>query len=337
MELQDMFYLLSEQANLDGQNPRVLVNGVDNDIKLKEICKRLEFETGKFRAHSILQYYTVQDGFLVDKEGNQISLTCDRYPEIKFVKIKEPGLMLSDKEVTRNYVRDIGKLLNLEKTEETITGLSKEDKKALRDERDVVYAEIETKKKEEEARIAEEEAKQAEIAAEEARKLAEEEETKKAEAAAKKAEEDAKKAEEESREAEIAAEKARKEQEEAEAQAKESARLAEEARLEAEKIKNSETLLSQRDYDKSVGRTAKRGMKVYEKGEYHFFYGTDLERRDPPFILAKRGKGKYEDLPCAIVDEDFEKGIVEFEFNDGDEEMYLKLNINKEELIVEPY
>ena len=333
MELHDMFYLISEQANLDGQDVKVRVNGEDNDIRLKSICKRLEFETGKIRATSILEYYTVVDGFLTDKEGNQISLSCERYPEIKFVKIKEPGLQMNDKEVSRNYVRDAGKLLNLEKTEETITGLSKEDKKALRDERELTYAEIETKKKEEEAveaqKLAEEEAKAAEVA----QKLAEEEETKKSEAAAKKAQEDAEKAEQEAKEAEIAAKQARQDEEEAKRKAEESAKKAQEA----EEIKKSSHLLSQRDFDKSMKHAEKVGMKEYTKDGYHFFYGTDLPEGDHPFILVERGKGKYEDLPCAIVDEDEEKGTVEAEFDDGQEEMYLKLNVNKEVMSIEPY
>lgn len=333
MELHDMFYLISEQANLDGQDVKVLVNGQDNDIRLKSICKRVEFETGKIRATSILEYYTVVDGFLTDKEGNQISLSCERYPEIKFVKIKEPGLQMNDKEVSHTTVRDMGRLLNLQITEETITGLSKEEKKALRDERELIYAEIETKKKEEEAveaqKLAEEEAK----AAEEAQKLAEDEETKKTEAAAKKAREDAEKAQEEAKQAEVAAEKARQDEEEAKWKAEESAKKAEEA----EEIKKSAHLLSQRDFDKSLKHATKVGMKEYVKDGYHFFYGTDLPEEDHPFILVERGKGKYEDLPCALVDVDQEKGTVDAEFDDGQEEMYLKLNVNKETMSIEPY
>lgn len=337
MELHDTFFLLSVQANLDGQDPKVIVNKIDNGIKLKEICKRLEFETGKIRAHSILEYYTVEDGFLVDKEGNQISLSCDRYSEIKFVKIKEPAIQLGDREVGLQYVKDVTTLLNMENPAQSISGLSKEEKKALNDERELLLAEAETKRKEQEAleaqKLAEEEAK----AAEEARKIAEEEETKKTEAEAKKAEAEAKQAEEDAKKAEAEAQKAREEEEEAKRQAEESARKAELAQKEALEIKQSESLLSQRDYDKSVTKTGKLGMKVYVKDKYHFFYGTDVEKRDPPFILVKRGAGKYEDLPCAPVDEDFDKGIVEFEFDDNEDEMFLKFNIKKEELIIEPY
>lgn len=335
MELKDITLELSVQANLDGQDVKVMVNGEDTGVKAKHIFKKIWFETGKIIGYSILQFYGIKDGFLVDKEGNQIHFSTERFPDIKVNRIKIP-VFFAGLDVTKEWIRDTGTLMNLEKIEETVKDLSSEDKKALKDAREVLYAELETKKKEEEAaeaqRIAEEEAK----AAEEAQKLAEEEETKKNIAAAKKAEEDAKKAEEEAKEAEIAAEKARQEEEEAKEQAKKSEAIAkqkaeEEAARKAEEEK--QYVVSEKDYERFKKRSKNFGMEVYSKGEYHFFYGKNLPKSEVPFILKKRPKD-YLTLEGGIADEN--EDVVEFEFTEEDgKEKILTLDLETSDVTIE--
>lgn len=341
MELNHRIYELSVQSNLDGQEKaiRVIVNGADTGVRLNHIFKKVWFETGRIVGYSILEFYSVKDGFLVDKEGNQIHFANDRHPEIKINRIKKPLIVLGEQEVNRNWVRDTGKLLNLEKTEETVKDLSAVDKKALQDERDVIYAEQETKRKEQEEEEAKIKAAEDERLAEEARKAEEEAvtaaEIKKAEQATKDAEEAAKKSEEERIKAEKEAEEAKAAEEEAKAEAEKSAAAAkkaqdkadEEARkkAEAEEKKAAEEaakkaeeekqfIVSQREYDRiSKNSKNKIGMEEYIKGEYHFFYSKNLKKGDVPFILLKR-KNDYLVLAGGIACESDDE--VEFEFTD---------------------
>lgn len=358
MELNHRIYELSVQSNLDGQEKaiKVIVNGEDTGVKLNHIFKKVWFETGRIVGYSILEFYSVKDGFLVDKEGNQIHFANDRHAEIKINRIKKPLIILGEQEVTRNWVRDTGKLLNLEKTEETVKDLSVEDKKALQDERDVVYAELETKRKEQEEIEAKLKAEEDEKLAEEARKAEEEAvtaaEIKKAEQATKDAEEAAKKSEEDRIKAEKEAEEAKIAEEEAKAQAEKSAAAAkkaqekadEEARkkAEAEEKKSMEEaakkaeeekqyILSEKEYDRFSKRCKKFGMEEYIKGEYHFFYGKNLPKGEFPLILKKR-TDDYMELEGGIVDENDED--VEFEFTDGKDKT-LVLDIDTADVTIE--
>lgn len=338
MQLKDITLELSVQANLDGQDIKVITNGEDSGVKAKHIFKKLWFETGKITGYSILEFYSVKDGFLVDKEGNQTHFSTERFPEIKINRIKIP-FFFTDIDVSKEWVRDTGKLMNLEKTEETVKLLSPEDKKALQDEREVIYAEIETKKKEQEEAEAKAKAEEDERLAEEARKAEEEAKTaaekKAAEEATRKAEEEAEKSEKERIKAEKEAEEAKAAEEDARIQAEKSAAEAkkaeEEERLRKEKEAEQYTL-SERQYSDIVKKYNKLGVKQYVKGKYRFFYHENIAREDQPFVLAKRGD-KYEELEGGIVDENEEE--VEFEFTEEDKDKRLTLIIGTEDIIIE--
>lgn len=340
MELNDRIFELSVQGNLHGQLIKVIRNGEeilagDTCVQAKHIIKNLEFETGKMRGCSILEHYSVKDGFLEDKEGNQIHFSSDRFPEIKINRIKTPFLLNNEVVVDLAYVKDVSTLLNMQTPEDTIKGLSDEEIKALQDEREKAKTELEA----ENARI---KAEEDEKAAEEAR-VAEEEAKTKAEQEA--AAEVTRIAEEEARKSEEARIQAEKDAEEARVQAEKSAEeariAAEEARIAAEeerkRIEEEEKsyVLSTKEFEKLARRNKKAGMTEYTSKEgYHFFYGPDLPKGEEPCILKKRSNGTYEELKGGIVDENAEEVEFEFELIDGTEFTVI-LNLGTEDMTIE--
>lgn len=336
MELNDRVYELSVQGNLHGQPVKVMLNGKEipageTCVQAKHIIKNLEFETGKIRGCSILEHYSVKEGFLVDKEGNQIHFSSERFPEIKINRIKTPFLLNDEVEVDLAYIKDVTALLNMQNPEDTIKTLSVEEVKALQDEREKETAERDA----ENARIkAEEDEKAAEAA-----RLAEEEAKTKAEQDA--AAEVTRLAEEEARKSEEARIQTEKEAEEARIQAEKSA---EEARIAAEeerkRIAEEEKafVLSPKLFEKFIKRSKNGGrpggMKQYVKGDYHFFYGPNLVKPHEPAIFRKRSNGDYEELEGGIADENEEEVEFEFELIDGTL-FTLVLNLDHEEITIE--
>lgn len=333
LELNQKVFELTSSVDLTGEKEiRVIVNDEDRGIKLQEIFRKIEFEEGKITGHSILEFYNVKDGMLTDKEGNSIYLATDKYPQILFKKIRDPWGFIAD-EITVNapYVRDIGLLLKLVKTEETITGLSAADKKMLIEEREMTEAEA--------AKQSEAEKAAAEAAEVERIKLEEEErkaveEAKAIEEAAQKAEEDAK-----------AAEAAKLEEESARIKAEEDAieasKKAEADKIQAEKdaitnkkkeMEESEFFLNAQQYKSAQVKYARLGFIEYPKDGYHFFYGESDDEDNYPFILAEREYGFYEQLPGGIVDEN--EKTAEYEFTEGEQDKLLILNIAKGTFII---
>lgn len=353
MELNHRVYELSVQANLEGQTVKVKLNGKeieagDKFVQAKHIFKKHYFETGKIVGWGILENYSVKDGFLVDKEGNQINFSSERFPDIKINKIRIPMVVFSEVEVDRQYVCDVASILNVEKPEELVKGLASEDKKAIRDEREARIAEAERKAAEEAEAQAKLKAEADERLAEEARKAEEEAKTaaeiKAAEEATRLAEEEAKKSEEERIKKEKEAEEARQAEEEAKAKAEETARLAEEAEKkrqeeEAARIAEEEKayVITEKQYQTAKRRSEKSlGMKEYEKGAYRFFYApqSKLPKNEKSFIVKKRPDGKYEELAGGLVLENEEEVEFEFEEIDGTEKTLI-LDLNNEEMTID--
>lgn len=346
MELNDRVYELSVQGNLHGQPVYVVLNGNkipagDTFVQAKHIIKSLEFETGKIRGCSILEHYSVKDGFLTDKEGNQIHFSSERFPEIKINRIKTPFLLNDEVEVDLAYIKDVTSLLNMQNPEDTIKGFSDEEIKALQDEKERALAEVEAKRLEQEAEDARIKAEEDEKAAEAARVAEEEAKTKAEQEAAAEAtriaEEEAKKSEEARIQAEKEAEDAKKAEEEAKIQAEKSAKEAEEA-AEAERARIAEEekayVLSPKLFDKLARRCKNARMKEYTKDGYHFFYGPNPIAPMEPCILKKRNNGDYEELKGGIIDQSEEEVEFEFEHVDGTQFTAI-LNLESEDMNIE--
>lgn len=332
MELNHKIYEISPAVDLTGEKDiRVVVNDEDRGIQLSEVFKKIkEFDDGEISGYSILEYYKIQDGMLVDKDGNKIYLSTPTHPKILFKNIDDPTFISGEIEVSRNYVRDAGLLMNLINTEETITGLSKEDKQALKDERDLVAAEEDRKIKEAEEEASKKKAEEDEIAAAEARRIADEDaDNKKKEAEALALEEEARKSAEEAKQKEEAAEQARKEEEESKRKAEEAIEAEKEAA--AKKIRDmeeSEFFLNTKEYKAAQKKYARLGYIEHVKDGYHFFYGeSDEEAENYPFVLAQRQDGFFEQLPGGIVDEN--EKTAEYEFTEDGNDKTLILNIGK--------
>lgn len=140
MELNHKIYEIYAEGNksVEIKNPKevqILRNGEANGATLHDVFRKIDdLDTNKIYGWSILQFYKAENGFLLDNEGNKISL-LDGDTQIFFRRVKDPLIILNEKDVNLDYVRDVSALLGLNTIEETITALEDNDKQILIEER----------------------------------------------------------------------------------------------------------------------------------------------------------------------------------------------------------
>ena len=128
----------AENKPVEINNPKetqILINGEPNGAMLHDVFKKIDdLGTNKIYGWSILEYYKAEEGFLIDNDGNKIHL-MEGETEIFFKRVKNPLIILNEKEVNLDYIRDVSTLLGLSTIEETIIGLDNDDKTLLVEER----------------------------------------------------------------------------------------------------------------------------------------------------------------------------------------------------------
>jgi hypothetical protein len=336
MELNHKVYEIygAENTPVEIQNPKevqVLINGKPNGTMLSDIFKKIDdLEVNKIYGWSLLEYYRAEEGFLVDNNGNKINL-LEGETQIFFKRHKDPIIILNEKEVSLDYVRDVSALLGLETIEETITGLADDDKQVIIEERIAInekrQKQIKKEKEEADARetkkLEEERIRLEQEKKEEEERLAKLDEERIANEAASAAEAEAAAAEEE---------KAKAEAEKAEAE-----KAAEKAKIEEEEKKKEEE--KKPEYDARQFRSLKKAYEENEvsvmataDGKYTFFYAEQMPEDEEPFVVVKRENG-YDDIEGEIT-ETTEK-YIEFEFKDGGEELVVVLNRQNNSIKVE--
>jgi len=140
LELNHKIYEIygEENKSVEISNPKetqILINGEPNGAMLHDVFKKIDdLETNRIFGWSILEFYKVEEGCLCDDKGNKITL-LEGDTQIFFKRVKNPLIILNEKDVSLEYVRDVSSLLGLAIIEETITGLSDEDKQILIEER----------------------------------------------------------------------------------------------------------------------------------------------------------------------------------------------------------
>lgn len=354
MELNHKRYNIYGEGNKSVRinNPKetqILINDEPNGATLHDVCKGIEdLGTNKIYAWSILEYYTPQDGYLVDNEGNRISL-LEGETKIFFKGIEDPVMIENEKEVTLEHVRLVSALIGLGTIEETIIGLSNEDKQLLVEERmdanekrqkqiqkEKADADAREKQKLEEERIqlekeqAEEQERLDQLERErieEEKKKEEEEERLRIEAEEQKKIDDEKKQielEEKKKRKQLEDEQKEKEEEEkrqkAELKKKEKEEEEERERIEAE-IKRkkkeraeNENVYSPKDFKEVRETYVKNGFLEYLTSDekYSFFFNEEVEGNEPPFVVLKTSED-YEELVGGKLTVNNEK-IAEYEF-----------------------
>lgn len=354
MELNHKLYRIygEDKKSVEIKNPKetfVQRNGESNGATLHDVCKKIDdLETNKIFAWSILEFYKVEDGFLVDNEGNQISL-LEGETKIFFKEVEDPLIILNEKEVTLDYVRDVSALLGLNTIEETIIGLSNEDKQILVEERMTAnekrQKEIQREKSEADARekqrleterlqLEKEQAEEQERLdqlererIEEEKKKEEEEERLRIESEEQKKIENEKKQlelEEKKRKKQLEDEEKEREEEEkrqkAEVKKKQKEEDDEKERVESEiKRKKKERAENENVYSptdfKEVRKTyVKNGFVEYLTSDekYSFFFNEEVEGNEPPFVVLKTQED-YEELIGGKLTVNNDK-IAEYEF-----------------------
>ena len=302
------------------------INGKQNGATLNDVCREIEeLGEGEIYAWSVLENYKVEDGYLVDSEGNQISFVQGD-EEVFFSKITKAFIPEWAKEVNLEYIKMMGTLLGMNAIEETITGLSNEDKQILVEERMTAnekrQREIQKEKADADAREKQQlEAERKRLEKEQAEEqerldiLQKEEEVKQ-----KEEEEKAKQEAEEKKK--IAAEKKRQQEEEEEIektekqkQAIEAQKIADEAKRKKERAEN-ENVYSPEQYSDLRDRYLEMGFTDYVTSDekYIFFYGeaSQIEEGEKPFIIVKTSDD-YEELEGGKMTVDNEK-IADYKF-----------------------
>ena len=339
----------------NAKDVQLLKNDEPNGATLHDVFKKFDdFETNKIFGWSILEYYKIEGGYLVDNNGNRISFIQGE-EKIFFKKVKNPIFIFDEKEVSLDYIKDVSSLLGLTTIEETIIGLSNDDKQLLIEERMVAN----------EKRQKEIEAEQEEANKQEMKKL--EEENKRIEQEQKEEQERLDKLEQErilsEKEAEekrieeerIAEEKRLEKEKEVEEKRIEEERIAEEKRLEKEKEAEEKRIKEEKQQIEAEEKKRKekeantippvefRKLKVHysnlgfstyttEDGKYILFYGEEVPEDEEPFLF-KKTKGGYEEIEGTLSGDADDK--IEFDFKDDDEDKIIILDKGKKSVSVE--
>ena len=317
----------------NAKDVQLLKNDEPNGATLHDVFKKFDdFETNKIFGWSILEYYKIEGGYLVDNNGNRISFIQGE-EKIFFKKVKNPIFIFDEKEVSLDYIKDVSSLLGLTTIEETIIGLSNDDKQLLIEERMVAN----------EKRQKEIEAEQEEANKQEMKKL--EEENKRIEQEQKEEQERLDKLEQERILSEKEAEEKRIEEE----------RIAEEKRLEKEKEAEEKRIKEEKQQIEAEEKKRKekeantippvefRKLKVHysnlgfstyttEDGKYILFYGEEVPEDEEPFLF-KKTKGGYEEIEGTLSGDADDK--IEFDFKDDDEDKIIILDKGKKSVSVE--
>ena len=327
------------------RNPKetlIMRNGESNGATLDDLFKEIDdLETNKIFGWSIFEYYKVEDGFLVDNEGNQICL-LEGETKIFFKGIENPIMIEEEKEVSLDYIRNMCAFVSLNTIEETITGLSNEDKQILVEERmtanekrqrqiqkekadadarekqrlEAERLQLEKEQSEEQERldqleierIAEEKKQQEEeeilrIENEEKKRIADEEKKKK-----KQLEDEEKERDEEDKRQKAELKKKEKEEQE------EQERIEAEIKRKKKERAEDKNVYSPKDFKEVRTTYVKNGFIEYltDDEKYSFFFNEDVSEDEPPFVVLKT-KEDYEELEGGKLTVNNEK-IAEYEF-----------------------
>ena len=341
MELNHKKYPIYTEGNkpakiVNAKEVQVLINDQPNGATLHDIFRSIEeFGTGKIYGWSVLQFYKPENGYLVDNEGNKISLLQGE-EKIYFKPIEDPLIIEWEKEVTLDYIRDVSTLLGLNNIEETITGISNEDKQVLVEERMAAneLRQREIQKEKEEATAREKQQLEAERKrlekeqAEEEERLAilkkEEEEKALIEAEEKRKQQELETAEED---------KKRKEKEEIENKEKIEAEI---KRKKKERLDNENVYTPEqyRDLRKQYLEGGEYTEYITEDGRYIFFFPDVISKETAPFLILRTDED-YEELVDGVGLTINNEKLAEYEFKDKGKDKALTLDKRKDSIRVQ--
>jgi len=325
-------------------NPKdvlVLRNGESNGVTLNDVFKKIdELEENKIVGWSILENYKPEEGFLVDSEGNKISLLQGE-DKIFFKKVRDSFFIIKDeKEVPLDYVKDVSSLLGLGTIEETITVLTNEDKQILVEERMLAN---EKRQKQIKAEKEEADAKEKKVLEEERKKIEQEqaEEQERLTILEAEAEATKKREAEENEKLELEAKKKHeqeqleKEKEEAEtAQAKQKEKAQADAEKRKKEREKNENVYTPKQYRDMRIEQLKSSFSEYitEDEKYIFFFPQEVTDEDKPFVMLKT-EDDYEELIDGELTINTSK-LAEYEFKEGKEDKVIILNKKTESVKV---
>lgn len=143
------------KSNLENENIILVLNGKPTETKLRDVFTDLEFDDNEIYGNSLLSFYTLQEGNLVEK-GSLIQLVlADTLEPVIITSIDRP-VINDDSVIPFEHVQKFVEFFKLERPEEVFFSLSEEEKSYFTDQRKGMETtsskekEAEDKKKEQE-------------------------------------------------------------------------------------------------------------------------------------------------------------------------------------------
>lgn len=304
----------------------VLINKEDRGAELKDFFIRHSFDdSDEILGFSLLQFFALKDGELVDSEGNTISLFLpEQNISLKFKPITKKLVPLDPIEVPVTYVEAFSySLVGIQKPEVVFSELSNPERKTIvetRQAKELVETQAREKASADKARADAEAKARAEV---KAKGYADTIAKVQADAEAKaKAEEKAE------------ADKAK-----TIADAKVKADLDKEKAAAEIKFKNSlnpKFVYEKKDYNelKQLFEDDKGNVHIQEP--YHFFYVAPTEEepnpRDPTVLIKRGAEWWQEDEDGEIIKENTK--TAEYEFSDGEQHKIVLLDVENGSITV---
>lgn len=110
-----------------------IINGKDNDITLENLSRGVDLgqEESTIYVISLLSYFNVKDGKLVDAEGNTVQLlTSEKKPILIVDNTEEPDLY-DEATITFDYIHAFSELVGINKPDELFADLLTDDEKQI--------------------------------------------------------------------------------------------------------------------------------------------------------------------------------------------------------------
>lgn len=147
MELNENLFETTDEngnyvSNTMNDDIAVLINGKDRGFKLPDFFVKHRFYRKGIDGYSLFQFFKEQDGALVDKEGNRITLfVVNKNLPLKFKSHDVPTITLDPVNVLQKYVKAISSAIGIEKPEEAFPSMPDEEKKVFIQERETTIQE----------------------------------------------------------------------------------------------------------------------------------------------------------------------------------------------------
>lgn len=135
MKLLTQLFLIKDSkgknADANGKNIVLALNGEKTDTKVQDMFSELEFDSGEIYGNSLLSYYSVQEDGSLQVEGSKIQFIDADTDEIILIKKIERPYIKSDGNISFEDIKAFSEYFKIAKPDEVFVHLSEEEKQAF--------------------------------------------------------------------------------------------------------------------------------------------------------------------------------------------------------------